>query len=234
MKLASMSWEAEGIHAKLAHMAYSTGVPEFEEWQAIFDETDFFQMAQERGDILSLHAYGETPEDVEWHLLRPKRLYDEILIPNNCVVPFGMTEYSLGDYIKNNPRFPTYDSIMEEYGKVDDLYAELYYCLFAAVFTFGEGWQNMYNHNADFPQEWQKIIPLMLSKAERQNAIPPEIEPEPEPEPSTPQYDRLCYLVPQNTTEEQFVQIARIASETKSTVAYSADDAGLYALLIEK
>jgi len=53
-----------------------------------------------------------------------------------------------------------------------------------------------------------------------------------EPPHAVPQYDRLCYLVPQNATEEQFVQVARIADKTKSTVTRSADDAGLYALLI--
>jgi hypothetical protein len=160
--------EREGY--KLALMSYSTGVPEPEEWQAIWDETQFFQRAEEGGHILSLHAYCRTADAsaTNAHLLRPKWLYENILIPNNCVVPFIHTEYSIDETL---PGVGISDwsvtNLMNEYKIVDDLLSEMYYCLGATIYTFGQ--LQHYNHD----RHWRVIADLILSKKNRQNALPP-------------------------------------------------------------
>jgi hypothetical protein len=64
--------ESEGY--KLALASYSSGVPENDDWQAIWDQTAFFQQARAGGHILSLHAYCRTSNEsaTQAHLLRPK------------------------------------------------------------------------------------------------------------------------------------------------------------------
>lgn len=174
----------EGI--KLALLSYSTGVPEPEEWQAIWDKTDFFQRAKAGGHILSLHAYSRTADAdaTRFHLLRPTWLYETLLIPNNCVVPFVHTEYSIDDDIRN---WDTAE-LMAEYVKADELLGGLWYCLGASVFTFGLGWE-MYNHNT----RWQPFADLVFAARNRQNALPPATSTEPE-EPPIEQYDRYVIM----------------------------------------
>lgn len=172
--------EREGV--KLALMSYSTGVPEPEEWRAIWEQTGFFQLAKAGGHILSLHAYSRTAdaEATTYHLLRPTWLYDEILIPNDCVVPFIHTEYSVDDDIRN---WSTAD-LMAEYARADALLSGLWYCLGASVFTFGLGWE-MYNHNA----RWQAFADLVLATRGRANALPPDVE-----EPPVEHHDRYVII----------------------------------------
>jgi hypothetical protein len=192
---------AEAWGVKLALMSYSSGVPENYEWQAMWERTFFFQRAKAGGHILSLHAYGRTtnPDSVQHHLLRPTWLYEEILIPNDCVVPFVFTEYSIHE---TAPGVGLTDwakpELMAEYGRADELFGAMWYCLGASVFTFGLGWGH-YNHN----ELWRDLGDLMLDVRGRENALPPERmpepepepEPEPKPEPGPGEYDRRVMVV---------------------------------------
>ena len=157
---------AEGI--KLALLSYSMGVPEQDEWQAIYD-TGLFQTMIDGGHILSLHAYGQTtdPMSLEFILLRHRWLYNHILIPNNCVVPYIMTEYSIDE---SSPGIGITDwsteNLMAEYKRYDAFLAEEYYCLGASVYKFGIG--DHYRHD----DIWIPFTDLLYSVRDRQNAIP--------------------------------------------------------------
>ena len=157
---------AEGI--KLALLSYSMGVPEQDEWQAIYD-TGLFQTMIDGGDILSLHAYGRTtdPISLEYVLLRHRWLYNYILIPNNRVVPYIMTEYSIDE---SSPGVGITDwsteDLLAEYKRYDTFLAEEYYCLGASVYKFGIG--EHYRHD----NIWEAFTDLLYSVRDRQNAIP--------------------------------------------------------------
>jgi len=175
---------AEEEGAKLALLSDSTGVPEFYEWKAIWERTSFFQRAKAGGHILSLRAYGRTTDEVhvEYHLMRPQRLYEEILIPNDCVIPFVHTEYNINeDYHKGGiwdlAEFPTVADLLAEWKRADGLFGEMWYCLGVAGFTMGLSWAH-YNMNII----WREICDMLLSVRDRANALPPTAAPEPEPE----------------------------------------------------
>lgn len=158
---------ANGI--KLALMSYSTGVPEIEEWAAILSQTDFFEKAIEGGHILSLHAYGRTTDhlSLEYHLLRHRRLYDEILIPAGLVVPYVLTEYSINenDHGVGITDWTT-EELIAEYANYDQLLAQEYYSLGACIYTFGIGGWEHYNHN----EIWGDVAEYIVSVKDRENA----------------------------------------------------------------
>jgi hypothetical protein len=163
--------DAHGV--KLALMSYSTGMPEPEEWQAIFTQTQLFQKAKAGGHILSLHAYGSVnnPGDLTYHILRPLyQLYEPILIPADNVISYVLTEWNI-----NNGPLPIEQWLLELSG-IDDLLAEQYFCLGIAIFTFGaaQSWPTF-----DMTSLWQPVASLIYDTRHRENALPPAVEPEP-------------------------------------------------------
>ena len=161
--------EAEGF--KLALMSYSTGVPETADWEAIWEHTNFFRTAYEGEHILSLHAYCRSiyPSEFASHLLRPKWLYENILIPNDCVVPFIFTEYNITEVghggIWDSPEYPEIEDLMEEYLIVDEALSEMWYCLGAALYQFGAG-----DDRYCMDKIWLQVCDTMLKVKDRKNA----------------------------------------------------------------
>jgi hypothetical protein len=159
---------AHAAGVKLALMSYSTGVPEIGEWHAILSETDFFEKAAYGGHILSLHAYGTSvdPGSLKHHILRPTRLYEELLIPAGMVVPYIFTEYSVHE---TAPHVGITDwnieDLVYEFAAIDDLLAQQPYCLGAALYTMGEGW-----HHYSLNEHWRLIADYILSVRNRENA----------------------------------------------------------------
>ena len=211
---------------KLAIPSYSSGVPENDEWQMIYDETPFFELAHYGGHILSLHAYCHTgnPESITYHLLRPQWLYENILLPHNCVVPFLFTEYNIDD----NPQGAGITNwniadLLNEYRAVDELLAEMFYCLGACLFTFGLGGGTYTLNNL-----WQPIAEMMLEVQGRQNALPPESTGPPAPgECPVPREDFHCVyvLIPPGHGWEWFAVLRPAWEVHYFTVGGSADHA---------
>ena len=166
--------EAEGF--KLALCSYSMGVPENYEWQEAWDKTGFFQRAKAGGHILSLHGYGNSnnPEEFESLMLRPKWLYENILIPNDCVVPYIFTEYNITDVdgggIWRHPDFPTVESLLNEYRYVEQILSEQWYCLGASVYQFGDGFSDYCMNSI-----WKEFCDMLLEFKNRQNALSNEV-----------------------------------------------------------
>jgi len=94
---------------KLAIFSYSTGVPQWHEWEAIV-ETGIFAQAKARGHALALHEYGWPTTDARWGEAtedlppyedrgvltgRYRYLYRDFLIPRDEVVPLVITESGL-------------------------------------------------------------------------------------------------------------------------------------------
>lgn len=152
--------QAHGI--RLALMSYSTGVPEDYEWQAIINQTQFFETARAGGHILALHAYCHTgdPASIQFHLLRPLQLYD--LLPPDKTIAYIFTEYNVPDGLGGwgTPQ------LMAEYAAVDALLSAQPFCLGATLFTFGLGWPQ-YNLNT----RWRPLADLILATRGRVNAI---------------------------------------------------------------
>ena len=171
--------EAEGF--KLALMSYSTGVPEPEEWQAIWDETDFFQRAKAGEHILSLHAYGRSryPSEYVSHVLRPLWLYENILIPGNCVVPYVFTEYSVTDIdgggIWRHPEYPDPEDLLREFEVTEEALSSQWYCLGASVYLFGDAFSDYCMNSI-----WKEFCDMLLKFKDRQNALPPTEDEEPQ------------------------------------------------------
>lgn len=151
---------------KLAVMSYSTGVPELEEWAAIYDQTDFFETCIDGGHILSLHAYCQTsdPDSVQWQLMRIATLYERLLIPAGLVVPCLLTEYG----VQNSLDGWTAPELVAEYAVIDAMVSAWFYCLGLCLFTFGGqsgGWP-WYNHDP----YWRALADLILATRDRPNA----------------------------------------------------------------
>jgi hypothetical protein len=179
---------AEAWGVKLALMSYSSGVPEDDEWAAVWERTEFFERAKAGGHILSLHAYGVTEDtgELRYHLLRPMTLYENILIPNDCVVPYVFTEYSVDEEEPGTgiTRWSVAE-LMDEYATMDDYLSAQWYCLGASVFTFGIGWEH-YNHN----EMWAPFRDRLLSLADRANETLPGADPNPETDWDITLYDQ--------------------------------------------
>jgi len=209
--------EREGF--RLVLMDYSTGVPENADWQAIWDKTQFFQRAKAGGHILGLHAYCRTAnaEETAAHLLRPRWLYETILIPNDCVVPFVFTEESIDE---TAPGVGISDwsvaDLMAEYQRADALLAEMWYCLGASVYTFGQLPDYMHN------KIWRNVAEIIVAARDRQNALPPATRPE------VHSYDRVVIIAdPTYMDAEQIAEAYRRGHEELRTVTPSWNDAVL-------
>jgi len=217
--------DAWGI--KLALMGYSTGVPEMSDWWDIWDYTDFFQLAMAGGHILALHAYCQSMYPSEWvsHMLRPVQLYDEILIPGNCVVPYICTEYSVDEYgsggIWDHPNYPTVDSLIAEFAVADEAMSELYYCLGLSGFSMGEGWDRY-----DMRTIWSELGDMILAVRNRENALPTApVEPPPTNELPVAPYDKYYNVVESDIPLELREEIYLLCAQDQQTVGPAATDA---------
>ena len=209
---------------KLAVMSYSTGVPETYEWQDIWAHTTFFQEMKLGEHILSLHAYCRSmyPAEFESHLLRPVWLYENILIPNNCVVPFLFTEYNVTEVgstgIEDHPEFPTVDSLMAEYTKVDAVLSNLWYCLGATLYTFGQ-----IDDTYRLDDLWFVICETLLKVKTRDNALPPAL-PDPEEKPGTLYHRRVILADPNYMSPAQLDEAYKMGRQKLVTVTPSWQD----------
>ncbi|MFA5526932.1 MAG: hypothetical protein WC992_08915, partial [Acholeplasmataceae bacterium] len=208
---------AEQRGLKLAVMSYSTGVPENEEWRAIWEQTDFFPVAKAGRHLLSLHAYSRTrhPEETQYNLLRPTWLYEHLLIPNDCVIPFVYTEYNICEHgdtgIWHHPEFPTVDSLLTEWMAADELLSQMWYCEGAALYSFG-----MCEEDYKLDTIWQPLCDRLLSVKDRKNAEPGESE----------SYDRYVIMAdPTYMSEDQITKSYLRGRQELRTVTPSWQDA---------
>jgi len=177
---------AEENGFKLALMSWATGVPEETDILEIYNNTRFFERIKAGGHILSIHAYCRTsdPDSIRYHLLRMVHILYNHLEEWNLVVPSFFSEYSVSE---SAPGVGIEDwsvhDLLAEYGKVDDILAQYYYFIGAAVYWFGM--QGSYNHD----EMWLEFADLILSKRNRQNALAPESEQQEEG------YDRTVMVV---------------------------------------
>ena len=137
---------------KLALFSYSTGVPEWHEWEAVV-ETGIFARAKEGGHALSLHEYdwpvmdqrwGEPTEDLPPYedrgvlAGRYRHLYRDFLIPRDEVIPLLITECGL-DPVVGGPVLeqPWQERYVEEMIWYDTKLREDDYVVGAAMFAIG-------------------------------------------------------------------------------------------------
>ena len=114
MYIAAMQIAEDNGH-KLALFSYSTGVPQWHEWEAIV-ETGVFARAKAGGHILALHEYGWPTTDNRWGEAtedlppyedrgvltgRYRYLYRDFLIPRDEVIPLAITESGLDPLLEN-------------------------------------------------------------------------------------------------------------------------------------
>nr|HID12811.1 hypothetical protein [Anaerolineae bacterium] len=150
---------AEANGYKLALFSYSTGVPQWHEWEAIV-ETGVFVRAKEKGHILALHEYnwpvtdyrwGEPTEDLPPYedrgvlTGRYRYLYRDFLIPRDEVIPLAITECGLDPVLGGPPGEGHWkERYVGEMIWYDTKLREDDYVLGAAMFTIGptSGWEN--------------------------------------------------------------------------------------------
>jgi len=142
--------EANGY--KLALFSYSTGVPQWHEWEAIV-ETGIFARAKEGGHALALHEYGWPTTDYRWGEAtedlppyedrgvltgRYRYLYRDFLIPRDEVIPLVITEAGLDPVLGGPPgEGPWQDRYVEEMIWYDTKLREDDYVIGATMFTIG-------------------------------------------------------------------------------------------------
>ncbi len=143
---------AEANGYKLAIFSYSTGVPQWHEWEAIV-ETGVFARAKEGGHILALHEYGWPTTDYRWGeptedlppyedrgvlTGRYRYLYRDFLIPRDEVIPLAITESGLDPVLGGPPgEGPWRERYVEEMIWYDAKLREDDYVIGAALFTIG-------------------------------------------------------------------------------------------------
>ncbi len=150
---------AEANGHKLALFSYSTGVPQWHEWEVIVD-TGVFARAKAGGHALALHEYDWPTSDYRWAeptedlppyedrgvlVGRYRYLYRDFLIPRDEVVPLLITECGL-DPVLRRPGQPTTwkERYVEEMAWYDTKLREDDYVVGAAMFTLGPtgGWDD--------------------------------------------------------------------------------------------
>ena len=144
--------EAHENDYKLALFSYSTGVPQWHEWEAIV-ETGVFARAKEGGHVLSLHEYdwpvmdqrwGEPTEDLPPYedrgvlAGRYRYLYRDFLLPRDEVIPLLITECGLDPVVGGPPGDgPWQERYVEEMIWYDTKLREDDYVVGAAMFAIG-------------------------------------------------------------------------------------------------
>jgi len=143
---------AENNGHKLAIFSYSTGVPQWHEWEAIV-ETGVFARAQAGGHILALHEYGWPTTDYRWGEAtedlppyqdrgvltgRYRYLYRDFLIPRGEVIPLVITESGLDPLLGGPPGDGRWEErYVDNMIWYDTKLREDDYVIGAAMFTLG-------------------------------------------------------------------------------------------------
>ncbi|MEE8390550.1 MAG: hypothetical protein V3S14_07105, partial [Anaerolineae bacterium] len=146
---------AEDNGHKLALFSYSTGVPQWHEWEAIV-ETGVFARAKTGGHVLALHEYDWPVADYRWSEptedlppyedrgvlnCRYRYLYRDFLIPRDEAIPLVITEAGLDPVLMfaGNPNLsqPWQDRYVEEMIWYDTKLREDDYVVGAAMFSIG-------------------------------------------------------------------------------------------------
>jgi hypothetical protein len=143
---------AEANGYRLALFSYSTGVPQWHEWEAIV-ETGVFARAKEGGHALALHEYGwpvmhwlwgEPTEDLPPYedrgvlAGRYRYLYRDFLIPRDEVIPLVIAECGLDPLVPGPPmEQPWRERYVEQMAWYDTKLREDEYVVGAAMFTIG-------------------------------------------------------------------------------------------------
>ncbi len=179
--------EAEGYH--LALFSYSTGVPEWEEWQAIV-ETGVFGRAKAGGHALALHEYAYPMnkwygEPLPGHPKYPNRgvlavryrwLYEDFLKPRGEVVPLFITEANLA----HNLAQVSAADWLKQMRWYDERLLEDDYVVGAHLFTLGSGggWQTY-----DFTKMLPELTGYLVARGRPPvvPSVPPDTHPMPEP-----------------------------------------------------
>ncbi len=204
---------AKEHNLKLAVMSYSMGVPEYGEWKAILEHTQFFQTCLSGGHVVSYHAYGYTDsDDTQWILLRYKSFWEQELAKHGLVVPILYTEYAVPEGFNRN------NHAIEEMGRFDEMISRIWYILGAAVFTFG-GASSWPDFNMD--PLLDEFADYVKSVSPRENAEPPGQSPAPHEG-----YDRY-YIVadPNLLSPARLDEVYRSARARLRTVGPSHEDA---------
>ena len=137
---------------KLAIFSYSTGVPQWHEWEAIV-ETGIFARAKAGGHALALHEYNWPVTDYRWGEAtedqppyedrgvltgRYRYLYRDFLIPRDEVVPLVITEGGLDPILGGPPGDgPWQERYVDEMIWYDTKLREDDYVVGVAMFTIG-------------------------------------------------------------------------------------------------
>jgi hypothetical protein len=143
---------AEANGYRLALFSYSTGVPQWHEWEAIV-ETGVFARAKDGGHALALHEYdwpvidrlwGEPTEDLPPYedrgvlAGRYRHLYRDFLIPRDEVVPLVITECGLDPVVNLQVEAPDWrEWYVEDMIWYDTKLREDDYVVGAAMFSLG-------------------------------------------------------------------------------------------------
>jgi hypothetical protein len=143
---------AEANGHRLALFSYSTGVPQWHEWEAIV-ETGVFARAKAGGHALALHEYdwpvidrlwGEPTEDLPPYedrgvlAGRYRHLYRDFLIPRDEVVPLVITECGLDPVVNLQVEAPNWrEWFVEDMIWYDTKLREDDYVVGAAMFSVG-------------------------------------------------------------------------------------------------
>ncbi|HEY71695.1 MAG: hypothetical protein DRJ03_15155 [Chloroflexi bacterium] len=155
--IAAMGIAEENGH-KLAIFSYSTGVPQWHEWEAIV-ETGVFARAKAGGHILALHEYGWPTTDNRWGEAtedlppyqdrgvltgRYRYLYRDFLIPRGEVIPLAITESGLDPLLENAPPGDWKHRYVDTMIWYDTKLREDDYVIGATMFTLGPYgiWEN--------------------------------------------------------------------------------------------
>lgn len=151
MYIAAMQIAEDNGH-KLAIFSYSTGVPQWHEWEAIV-ETGVFARAKAGGHILALHEYGWPTTDYRWGEAtedmpayqdrgvltgRYRYLYRDFLIPRDEVIPLAITESGLDPMLGGPPGDgPWEERYVDNMIWYDTKLREDDYVIGATMFTLG-------------------------------------------------------------------------------------------------
>jgi len=143
---------AEENGYRLALFSYSTGVPQWHEWEAVV-ETGVFARAKEGGHVLALHEYDWPVMDQRWSeptedlppyedrgvlAGRYRYLYRDFLIPRDEVIPLVITECGLDPVVGGPPGAGHWkERYVGEMIWYDTKLREDDYVLGAAMFTIG-------------------------------------------------------------------------------------------------
>jgi len=167
---------AEANDYKLALFSYSTGVPQWHEWEAIV-ESEVFARAKAGGHVLALHEYNWPVTDYRWGEAtedqppyedrgvltgRYRYLYRDFLIPRDEVIPLLITESGLDPVLGGPPgEGPWQERYVEEMIWYDTKLREDDHVVGATMFTIGPTSQwTYYDYEELLPDFHDYIVSL--------------------------------------------------------------------------